>query len=88
MGEEERMKYIETINDVLKRISEQGENVCRISETIHNVMQKNKVILEVCEGARLITLKKPYRILSEEFQYLVDEGRKAGYRIHDYIPDN
>jgi len=81
MGEEEREQFIGTINDIVEKLDGKAS---RQSETTHWVTYEREVLLVVEEAARTITHQKPYRLMPEEFQYLIDEGKKAGYRIHDY----
>ncbi|MAH03508.1 hypothetical protein CMI39_01835 [Candidatus Pacearchaeota archaeon] len=82
MSEKDREKFIRSMNYSLTKMIKEEKDVSRVSETFHELSQKGKVCMVIYEGQRLIELKIPYNQLYEEFQNLVDKGRKV-YRLHE-----
>ncbi|MFA5797249.1 MAG: hypothetical protein WC916_04395 [Candidatus Woesearchaeota archaeon] len=86
MGSVEREKFLKTIDNVVKKMSKQNKHTARVSETTHYIMQNGLTVIEVQEAARCIVLKQPYEGLPEKIKNLIEIGKNAGYRFHDYIP--
>ena len=85
MGSVEREEFLKTIDKVVKTMSKQNEHTARVSETTHYIMQNGLPFIEVQEAARCIALKQPYNCLPEEIKNLIEIGKNAGYRVHNYV---